>query len=686
MTLLTFLEPTHLFQTIALALSIFNLVTFLWLAITVWLNGDRRTWIARLGVVGLGFSALFFFLQALLIGKPLLQSSSFVSQDFLWRFLWLPAIGVPYIWFAIGLHYAALINDKWRGRRPLLLVSSGIIACLLLLMLILYQATFTFVGTIRLLAYSDLYNDTNGGLFSPTVLLPLLFLLYVTFCAIGPWFTLGRTHRVIRAFRSYLKQRREQRVHAPVNEMNVENTLNLRKMLSGAFWDDPTDVEQLQEPILSWHLARPGLFLAAILMVGLTTILGIVGIWSIADWFELQRHGSPTLAVLQPLKAIPLHLLVLDTLATGVVALIILLVGYSIVRHGVLIERPLARRGFIVQWRGIVIVATTVAIFIALLVDFTHSTLGGLLLITSLATGVYALFTWNSYTAHDRYIALLGPFIRSTNLRHWLNTDLQKTEQGLEDLFFHLCQDVLAVECARMTVMAGTVRRVFRYRWPPGAMEQFLTSDPNYIPRVEYDKAIGMGNRVPKRMRIIIDGQKMICWVLPIYDELGLVAMLYLGPRQDGGAFTDEDMDLAHACCQRILDTLGDHEAMQAVTALLRRRIVDVKLLGAQQRRVLHDDILPEMHLALLRLETLRAFFDGNGVGHQMVENATVSPQEVLNEVTGMISDAHRQLASMMRATVPSAPHRLEREGMMNAIHTMLDQDFRQAFDEVEWC
>src|SRR5258708_31976390 len=82
--------------------------------------------------------------------------------------------------------------------------------------------------------------------------------------------------------------------------------------------------------------------------------------------------------------------------------------------------------------------------------------------------------------------------------------------------------------------------------------------------------------------------------------------MLYLGPRQDGGAFTDEDMDLAHACGQRILDTLGDHEAMQAVAALLRRRIVDVKLLGAQHRRILHDDILPQMHLALFRLKTLQ--------------------------------------------------------------------------------
>ena len=122
----------------------------------------------------------------------------------------------------------------------------------------------------------------------------------------------------------------------------------------------------------------------------------------------------------------------------------------------------------------------------------------------------------------------------------------------------------------------------------------------------------------------------VLCEVLPIYDELGLVAMLYLGPRQDGAPFTNEDMDLAHACGQRILDTLGDHEAMQAVAGLLRRRIVDVKLLGAQQRRVLHDEILPQMHLALLRLETLRSHGDATA----------------LDEAVGMISDAHRCLAA----------------------------------------
>src|SRR5207253_6024073 len=130
---------------------------------------------------------------------------------------------------------------------------------------------------------------------------------------------------------------------------------------------------------------------------------------------------------------------------------------------------------------------------------------------------------------------------------------------------------------------------------------------PAFAPGSGFDEMPDRGNRAPVRVSINIDGQQMICWVLPIYDVLGLVAMLYLGPRQDGGAFTDEDMDLAHACGQRILDTLGDHEAMQPVAALLRRRIVDVKLLGAQHRRILDDDSRPQRHLALFRFETLRA-------------------------------------------------------------------------------
>jgi len=650
---------------------------------TVWLNGDRKSGIARLGVVGLGLSALFFFIHALLVSGPLTQSSGLVTPEFLWHLIWLPALGVPYIWFAIGLYYAALINPGWRKRRPYLLALSAIVGCSVLLLLIINQSTFTYVGTLRLIAYNDTLSDLGTGRFTPLVLIPVLFLCYVTFCAIGPWFTFGRINRLLHVIWAYTLRMPERLRRPRTSQLNNSEFPSLHQALLDAFWDDPTDVELLEEPYLSWHLARPGLLLAALLMAALTTTLGILVVQSIVNWIQYGQRNALSVVPQTPpsgsilLEVFPINLIILDLAATLAVALVILLIGYSVVRHGILIERSLARRGFFEQWRGIVIVATGVAIFIAVLVSFTHSGLGGLLLITSIAAVTYALFTWRSHTAHDRYIALLGPFVRSTSLSHWLNTDLQKTEQDLGNLFFHLCHDVLAIQFAYLTVAAGTLKRNFSYRWPN---ETVLGSK-----LVTHNKKGNIDAEAPKRIQITLHGQHMICWVLPIFDERGLVAALYLGPREDGGAFTEEDMDLAQACGQRILDTLGDHEAMQAVAGLLRRRTVDVKLLGAQQRRVLHDEILPQMHLALLRLETLRSVSTMQADAHESVASSEVGREQGLNEAIELISDAHRRLATMMRTTAPGAPHRLERDGMMHAIHTMLEQDFQNAFDEIEW-
>jgi two-component sensor histidine kinase len=562
-----------------------------------------------------------------------------------------------------------------------LLAIGALLGGTVLVCLLLNPSMFTYAGALQLVVYNNALNDIRNGVFSPPVLLSLLFLCYVTFCAIAPWFTIGRISRLLRAFWDFLNGQ-------------VPRARGLRHALIDAFWDDPRDKEQLDEPHLSWHLARPGLLLAAVLMVLLTTTLGVLVIQNIVNWLQ---HPYTAAVPAKPIasgpvsaNSIPMNLLILDVCATGAVALVILLIGYSIVRHGILIERSLSRRGFLEQWRGTVIVSAGVSVIIVLLVNLTHSSLGGLLIITSLATAAYALFTWSSYTAHDRYIALLGPFVRSTSLRHWLNTDLQKTEQDLENLFYHLCHNVLGVQCAYLAVLAGSVRRRFSYRWPVSSLANGALFSPlgdkKLLEKHATDrKRLNGVSETPSRIQLFVNEVPMICWVLPIHDERGLVAMLYLGPRKDGAALTDEDMNLAHACGQRILDTLGDHEAMQAVAGLLRRRIVDVKLLGAQQRRVLHDEILPQMHLALLQLETLRSQ-SSVGNGAKPSQDGANMNAHAIDETIALITDTHRRLAAMMRATAPSAPHRLEQDGMMSAIRTMLEQDFQYAFDEVEWC
>ncbi|HTI14853.1 MAG TPA: ATP-binding protein [Dictyobacter sp.] len=674
--------PALILQTIALALSVFNLIAFLWLACTVWLNGDRRSMITHVGVVGLGLSALFFFTQAILISSPLSSGggSGIVSENFLWRLIWFPALGVPYIWFVIGLYYASLINVQWRKRRPILLILSAVMGCVVMGLLIQNRSIFTFRETLILFASSNIHLDIHSAIFTPIVSVPILFLCYVTFCAIGPWFTPSRVWRLFVAILNIGRWR--------------QRPVSLRQSLADAYWNDQVQAEQLEEPNFSWHLARPILLLAALVMVCLTISLGLIGGWSIFHLLHLLDVDSfSVLPSAIDLQYIPVPLLIMDMYATGCVSFIVLLIGYSIVRHGILIERPLARRGFLEQWRGIVIFATTLALFISLLAIVTRSSLGALLLITAITTGTYALFTWSSYTVHDRYIELLGPFLRSSNVRHWLSTDLQKTEQSMEMLFSHLCKQVLEVQCARLVVLAGPVRRSFNYRWPMVNDEEF--AERLRTPRAEKVYLSAQQNRhlyhsyasdeqiLAYRVRMVVEETPVICWVLPIYDELGLVAELYLGPRQDGGVFTNEDMGLAQACCQRILDALRNHEAMLSVAGLLRRRIVDVKLAGVQQRRVLHDEILPMLHLALLRLETVRSSRTQE-MAHLECAEAHRSNQ-VLNEAVVSLSDVHRQLAAMMRTMATGAPHRLERDGMMHAIHTMLEQDFQHTFDQIVW-
>lgn len=683
-------DSTLLLQIVALALSIFNLIAFLWLACTVWLNGDRRSTITRIGAVGLGMSALFFFVHALLIFGPLEQPSGIIHKNFFWHLIWLPALGVPYIWFVIGLYYASQLNAKWRARRPLLLLCSAALGIGVLLLLMFSPTTQTFRGTILLLTYGNISSSSaHLQLFSPLVLLPILFLFYVTFCAIGPWFTPNRIRRFFSALWLFLTRR----IHP----------LSLRRTLVDAFWNDHWQTDQLEEPMLSWHLARPVLLLAALMMVCLTVSLAILGVWSMLRWLEVAPQSAATVAAAATLNTIPVSLVLLDLYATGCVALIVLLIGYSILRHGILIERPLARRGFFEQWRGVVITATLLALLISLLVMLSQGSLASMLLISSLTIGTYALFTWSSYTAHDRYNALLKPFLRSTSVRHWLNTDLQKTEQGMETLFTHLCQDVLEVSCARLVVLAGPVRRSFAYRWTQIKIsddhEVYATGDVvlTDIKRgLEQEQVAGARRSAARtdfhmyRIRGVHKGIPIVCWVLPLYDELGMVARLYLGPRKDSVVFTNEDMELAQACGQRILDTLRDHEAMLAVAGLLRRQIVDVKLLGAQQRRVLHDEILPQLHLALLRLETVRSYNTQLAQTEPEGQEGRISgsrerAEQSLNEAILSISATHRQLASMMRAMSTGAPHRLELDGMMHAIHTMLVYDFQHSFDAVEW-
>jgi signal transduction histidine kinase len=180
-------------------------------------------------------------------------------------------------------------------------------------------------------------------------------------------------------------------------------------------------------------------------------------------------------------------------------------------------------------------------------------------------------------------------------------------------------------------------------------------------------------------------------------DEHGVVARLVLGPRADGAGYTAADLEIARTCGQRILDAVGEYAATQAIASLARRRGLEAELSAALPRRVLHDEVLPRLHLAMLRLEALRsrsAVPSRVGVsGDVGLSDASIVMAEAeattdigheLGAVVTELGRAHRDLAALMRAAPAANPRRVE-HGLVGALRSSLDGEFRGTFDSLEW-
>ena len=90
----------------ALAVSIFNTLTFLWLGLTVLLLGEKGRWSSRMGALGLLLGAVFFVSHSMIIGRGATDTGS--GMEFWWRLGWLPTVAAPLAWYTAMIRYAGL--------------------------------------------------------------------------------------------------------------------------------------------------------------------------------------------------------------------------------------------------------------------------------------------------------------------------------------------------------------------------------------------------------------------------------------------------------------------------------------------------------------------------------------------------------------------------------------------------
>src|SRR5439155_7564577 len=120
-------------------------------------------------------------------------------------------------------------------------------------------------------------------------------------------------------------------------------------------------------------------------------------------------------------------------------------------------------------------------------------------------------------------------------------------------------------------------------------------------------------------------------WAIPLWGSRGRVGTLLLGDKRDGGIYTREEMELARAAGERLLDLRAGAELARRLVALQRQRLAEGQVLDRRARRLIHDDVLPRLHAALLALVALE----------------TREPEA--GEALGLLSEAHRALAGLLR-------------------------------------
>jgi signal transduction histidine kinase len=168
-------------------------------------------------------------------------------------------------------------------------------------------------------------------------------------------------------------------------------------------------------------------------------------------------------------------------------------------------------------------------------------------------------------------------------------------------------------------------------------------------------------------MRYLAIAEGDLNWAVPLWSERGLGGVLFLGSKETSNPFTEEEIELAQAGGERLLDMLAGSEIARLSLELLRQRVTQARVLEGQGRRVLHDEVLPELHTAILYLSGA-ACNDPN-----------------VKEVVDTLSAAHHRISDLLRETAAGVPARLAQSGLIAALRSLLDGDLAGEFQRVIW-
>jgi len=617
-----------------LAVSFYNTISLFWLGLTVLLNGDRRvlgTWISGGGLV---LGGVLFVSHTAIMGRGL--SSLSLGMTFWWWVSWVPAIAAPLAWYGVMLWHAGFHPGRPHPHRAWLL---GVVALLAGIL-----AGLILSSTVSVYRYLSAGRDAYFSQLPGVALLFVCYLLYSLLCYLLPLDLL----------------RRPVAAAPPI-----------------------TAVARRQ--------ARPWLAAVSALLLLAGVVMTGTAVWALLPRGTLTTLANPTIETM--VKRF-------DLAVAGLVAAAVTLLGRAIVGYAVFTGHLLPRRGFFRQWRSTVILAAGFSLVVSVAWVGPVHRFYGLLLAALVMTLFHVLSSWRAFAEREQFMAQIGPFVASQGLYDRMREGAPPDPAELESLFATLCRDVLGARAA-VLVPAGSLAALAgpplvyapggtRMAVPPLAelTAWFPASESRFRPAGQVGAAWAVALRQGGARRPDDAGRTAGAGQAPpdalpgepagvapaaayrrdpaAAAEPALGGVLLLGEKLDGNPYTEEELELAQAGGERLLDTLAGMELAGVAMRLLRERVAQVKVLENQGRRILHDQVLPRLHTAILQLSARR--------GDPAVSDAVVE-----------LTAAHREISDLMRDVTANLPRGLAQQGLAAALRGLVQSEFGGEFNAVAW-
>jgi signal transduction histidine kinase len=407
--------------------------------------------------------------------------------------------------------------------------------------------------------------------------------------------------------------------------------------------------------------ARPWLIAASLVLLLVCLTLGV------AVAVFLSRVQGRIFGVNNLVRTVVV-LMGFDALISGLLAVAIVLIGRAIVSYEIFTGKALPRGGLSRYWLRSLVLAGGYGGLMGLSLSLPGSSdfdpIYRLLLATLLMTLFYALLGWRSYADRERSMADLRPFVASQRLYERMLRPAAPPEVDIAMPFRALCEDVLGARVAYLAALGPLAPLV----------EPTALGGSAGAVSAQTINALASRFSSPEVICIPLAGEHYggAVWAVPLWSERGLIGVLLLGDKRDGGLYTQEEIEIARATGERLIDTRASAEMARRLITLQRQRLAESQVVDRRTRRVLHDDVLPRLHTMILEIGDWRL-------------GTTDSEQAAISNLQSQLADVHRQIANLLHAMPATAAPELARLGLIDALRQSIDGEFGSAFDGVSW-